>query len=736
MKAFIINIQGVVQSVGFRPAIYRIFKSYSGWVKNTQTGVKIYLEAELNENTIKKLIFDNKPPNSRIESIFISRIYTKKKAFKKFFIKKSSEKYGEVSIPPDLGICEECEKELIEPNNRRFLHPFINCTDCGPRYSIVMGSPYDRDKTTMKHFSMCEECRAEFENPVSRRFHAQPICCNQCGPRYVLIKNGKTKAVNQKGIKRLSEELQNGGVALVKGIGGYHIVCDAKNREASSKVLVIKKRTKKPFAVIAKNLETAKKYCSISKEEEKLLKSSAKPIVFLKPKDKIFLQNIRMGSPFLGVMLPYAPLHILLFHFSPLEFIVATSANESEKPLIYKEKDALNFKNIELVLVNNRKIVRPLEDSIVQVVNSKQTTLRFARGFAPGVFLKKSKRKILALGADIKNNIALAFKEKTILSQYTGDLSEFENLKRFEEKVDDMLRFFNFTPELVVCDRHPEYFSTEFGERQFGNILKKVQHHKAHFGSVMFEHNIDGEAIGVVLDGTGYGDDGNIWGGEFFLKRGEIIERIGHIEYLPFAFGDLGVKEPYRLACLWLYEIVGENAFSHELFQKYPFMIKAVKIKQNLKTSSAGRLFDVVSALLGIKTVSTYEAEAAISLTNEAFKSKAKDRFDHSLNGYNIDFKPALEQIASLKDIEKSKHAKMFHNTFVDAIVKNTLRLSKDTGIKTVVLSGGVFQNEIVLSMVEAILENKGLSVFRNEKAPINDGGVALGQIYLAELED
>ncbi len=736
MKAYIMEIKGVVQSVGFRPTIFRIFEHETGWVKNTQKGVKIYLETEVDQKTVVNLILSNKPPNAQIEKLSIKSHPIKKRAFNRFFIKQTESAIGDVSIPPDLGICDECAKELLDLNNRRYLHPFINCTNCGPRYSIISGSPYDREKTTMKYFPMCKHCRAEFEDPKSRRFHAQPICCNNCGPDYFLVDNRKPLYKNQEAIKALAGYLESGGVALVKGIGGYHLVCDAKNEDAVEKTLKLKHRTSKPFATIAKSLEIVEKYCYLNEKEGELLTSQIKPIVFLKPKKHNFLKSIRMDSPYLGVMLPYAPLHLLIFYFSNLEFIVATSANETERPLIYRDQDAIQFQGVDKVLTNNRKILRPLEDSIVQVVNDKQLTIRYARGFAPGVFLKKTKKRILALGADMKNNIAIALKNRVILSQYTGDLSEFENLKRFEEKVDDLLRFFNFEPELVVCDKHPEYFSTEFGEKRFGNILKKVQHHKAHFGSVLFEHSIDGEVIGVILDGTGYGDDGNIWGGEFFLKVDKAIERIGHIEYLPFGFGDLGVKEPYRLACLWLYEIMGENAFNHGLFEKYPFMKKAVKIKSNLQTSSAGRLFDVVSALLGVKTVITFEAEAAISLTNEAFKSNAEDRFDYSLNGYNIDFKPTLEQIALIKDINKPEHAKMFHNTFIDATVKNILRISKDMGVNTVALSGGVFQNEIVLSNVEKGLVSEGIKVFRNVKAPINDGGVALGQIYLAEMED
>jgi len=736
MKAYLIEISGVVQSVGFRPTIFRLFEHETGWVKNTKNGIKIYLETKLDEERIKRLILSKKPENAEIHSIKTIQTDIKKRAYKSFFIKQSRDETGEVSIPPDLGVCDECAKELFDPENRRYMHPFINCTQCGPRYSIITGSPYDRKNTTMKHFTMCQECHSEFTEPRNRRFHAQPICCNQCGPSYFLVKARKVVATNIAAVEQLAKYIEKGGVALIKGIGGYHIICDAKNNEALEKTLTIKKRVEKPFAVIAKDFETVRKYCHINEKERKLLNSQIKPIVFLKPRDNKLLTGVRMGSPFLGVMLPYTPLHLLIFHFSKLEFIVATSANETEKPLIYRDIDAVNFNSIEITLTNNRKIVRPLEDSIVQVINGKQTIFRYGRGFAPGIFLRKSKKRILALGADLKNNIALALGNKTILSQYTGDLSEFENLKRFEEKVEDMLKFFNFKPETVVCDKHPEYFSSEFGENHFSSILKKVQHHKAHFASAMLEHNINNDAVGVILDGTGYGDDGNIWGGEFFLKTGKTVERAGHIEYLPFGFGDMGVKEPYRLACLWLYEIMGDSAFNHSIFEKYPFMEKAVKVKSGLKTSSAGRVFDVVSALLDIKTVNTYEAETAIKLMNQAFKSDTEDKFNYSINDYNINFKPTLEEIALLKDIDKPKYSKMFHNTFIDAITENTLRISEDTGVKTVVLSGGVFQNEIVLSRIENNLKNKGLKVVRNEKSPINDGGVALGQIYLAELED
>ncbi len=633
-------------------------------------------------------------------------------------------------IPPDLGICENCLKEMFDKNNRRFLHPFINCTDCGPRFSIIESSPYDRDKTTMKNFKMCKQCKQEYEDPTDRRFHAQPIACKECGPSYFLVKDNQVIERDLEAIKLFCDILQNNDAALLKGIGGYHLVCDAFSNLATDKIKNIKNRQTKPFAVIARDIKTVEKYCLLNEHEKKALLSQIKPIVLLKVKEDKTLRSIRTNSPYLGVMLPYAPIHHLLFHFSNMEFIVATSANFTEKPLIYRDIDAVKFEGINYCLTNNRRILRPIEDSIVGYIGKRQIIHRYARGFAPGVFLKKTKPNILALGGDIKNNIALSFDNKIILSQYTGDLSEYENYLRFEEKLDDFMRFYNFKPDIVVCDKHPDYFSTNYATEHFNNV-KLIQHHKAHFGSVLLENGLDKDAIGVVMDGTGYGDDGAIWGGEFFVKLDGNIERVGHIKYMPFAFGDKAVKEPYRLAMLWLYSILKQEAFNHPLFEKHKSIARIIKNIKTSNTSSAGRLFDVASALLGIKEISTYEAEAAISLNYNAFGINTDKRFGYDLKGFDINFTPTIAEISRLyEDKNKKLQAAMFHNTFIDAVIENVLNISKKTGIKSVCLSGGVFQNEIVFKGIVSGLEKNGFEAYFNSQIPIGDGGIAFGQIW------
>ena len=727
-KAYLIRVIGIVQSVGFRPFIFKLFCRYTGWVKNDSNGVLIYLESSLSKDEVEKLIKDNKPENAKIESISINTFHIKKRAFGKFFIKETQKNRGNLVVPPDLSICENCQKELLDKKNRRYLHPFINCTDCGPRFSIIQETPYDRNKTTMKQFKMCKECKNEFENPLNRRFHAQPTACNLCGPEYFLIENKKLKKRGIEAIKEASIRLLKGEVALIKGIGGYHLVCDALNNRAVEKIKELKNRQNKPFAVIAKDLAIVEQRCIIGKLEKELLTNSQKPIVLLQTKYENILKNIRNKSPYLGVMLPYAPIHLLLFYFSDMEFIVATSANTTEKPLIYKDIDAVNFEGADFVLTNNRKIVRPIEDSIVKVIDEKSVIYRYGRGFAPGLFLKKTKPSILALGGDLKNNIALSFDNKIVLSQYTGDLEEYENYLRFDEKVQDFLQFFNTKPDIVVCDKHPNYISTNYALENFENIYQ-VQHHKAHFASVLFEHNLDEDAVGVVMDGTGFGDDGEIWGGEFFIHSNSKIEHIGRIEYMPFAFADRAVKEPYKLAVLWLTAFGIEK---HPLFDEYKTTSNMAKKARRSKTSSAGRLFDAASVLLDISKTSTYEAEAAINLTYEAHKAQTDRYFPYEIKNFNIDFSKTIKEMAHLyKTDKKPLYAKMFHNTFIKALTENILNISKSTGIKTIALSGGVFQNSIILKGVIEELLKMNIKVFFNEKAPINDGGIALGQIFI-----
>ncbi|AEA34279.1 carbamoyltransferase HypF [Hippea maritima] len=728
MKAFRIKVEGIVQSVGFRPFIYRLFKNCSGWVRNSSGYVEIYLECQTSKEKIKKLIKTKKPANSQIDSIHIEEFKINKRAFDGFFIKTSSNKNTTPSIPPDLSICDQCAKELFDEKNRRFLHPFINCTNCGARFSIITGAPYDRDKTTMRYFTMCKICNQEYNTPSDRRFHAQPICCNECGPEYFLINKKKIIAKGIEAIKKLSEFLTKGGIALVKGIGGYHLYCDAFNEDAIERVKQIKNRYSKPFAVIVRDINTLSDYCFMSTEEQKLIESQIKPIVLLRLKSNK-LQSATMGSPYLGAMLPYTPLHLLIFHFSKLKFLIATSANFTEKPLIYSDKDAVNFSETDYVLTNNRRIIRPLEDSIVKLVGNKKLIYRYARGFAPGVYSRKTKPNILAVGCDLKNNIAVSLKDKVVLSQYSGDLEEYENYLRFKEKVDDFLNFFKVKPDIVVCDKHPNYLSSNYAIENFENTLQ-VQHHKAHFASVLFEHQIKKPCLGVVLDGTGFGDDAAIWGGEFFIWDGKNIERVGHLKYMPFAFSEKAVKEPFRLAILWLKHL---NITNHPLFDKYPEITKAAAFIEKTETSSAGRLFDVAAVLLGIKEKNSYEAEAAVNLNYEAFRSHSKEKLSYTIKNNIVDFSPTIEQLVYLnKKTNRSDLAMMFHNTIIDAVFENILNISHSNNIKNIALSGGVFQNEIILSGIVSRLNKKGFDVYFNNTAPINDGGIALGQIWLA----
>ena len=680
---------------------------------------------------IKKIIIKNKPPNAFIKSIEYSVYKVKKFAYKSFIIKYSenSEKKN-VNITPDLGICKNCQKELFDSSDRRFLYPLITCTDCGPRFSIAKDGLFDRANTTMNVFKMCNNCASEYSDSRQRRFHAQTISCTQCGPRYFYVKNREVKYKDIEAVKKTASDLMNSQIGLLKGIGGYHLICNALDEHAVERIKHIKHREEKPFAIIAKDIEIAKKLVYLSKKEIGILQSQIKPIVLAKSKNDS-LKFVNLNSPFTGIMLPYAPIHLLLFYFSNLEAIVATSANISELPLINRDIDAINFTGVDFVLLNNRKILRPIEDSIVHFSSNKQLIFRYGRGFAPSPFYQKNiQPHILALGADMKNNIAVTLKDCAILSQYTSDLSNYKNYEQFCKKVDDFLSFFDIKKvNIAVCDKHPNYLSSSYARSNFDNVLE-VQHHKAHFASVLFENNYKDDCIGVVLDGTGFGDDGNIWGGEFFVKQQNNIERIGHLKYMKLYFGEKAIKEPYRIAASYIYSITGDIDYTKSLFTQYKDTIGIMSKLDFSLTSSAGRLFDAVSALINIKHKNTFEAQSAILLEYEARKHRSSKILDYKIDNFIIDFSETLKEIAKRRDLLS---AKLFHNTFSQAVFENTVSISKHTGIKTVALSGGVFQNGLIFSSLYKKLTQYGLKVIFNSRFPINDGSIAIGQIYLAQ---
>jgi hydrogenase maturation protein HypF len=730
MLAIKVKIYGIVQGVGFRPAMYNTFKSYTGWVRNSSCCLELYIESAKQIN-IKKIITKNKPQNAFIKSIDYSVHKIKKCAYKSFVIKYSQEdKQKNINITPDWGICKNCQKELFDSTNRRYLHPLITCTDCGPRFSIAKDGLFDRLNTTMGVFKMCDACYKEYTDSNQRRFHAQTISCRLCGPSYFYVKNKQVKFKDIEAIKKASVDLTHSKVGLLKGIGGYHLICNAFDESAIEKIKRIKHREEKPFAVIAKDIETAKKLAYLSKKEIEILDSQIKPIILAKYKDER-LKFVNLNSPFVGLMLAYAPIHMLLFYFSNLECIVATSANLSEFSLIYKDRDAVNFSGVDFVLLHNRKILRPIEDSIVHFYLNKQLIYRYARGFTPSPFyLKGIKPNILALGADMKNNIAVTLKDTIILSQYTPDLSNYANYEQFTKKVDDFLSFFDIKKvDLVICDKHPNYLSSNYARQTFYNTLE-VQHHKAHFASVLMENDYYDDCIGVVLDGTGFGDDGNIWGGEFFVKEKKLIKRIGHIKYFPIFFGEKAIKEPYRIAASYMYEITKDIEYAKFLFPEYKDIVALIPKLKPVLTSSAGRLFDAVSALLNIKHKNTFEAQSAMLLEYEAEKHTSAKILDYEVNNFIVDFSETLKTIAQRRDLLS---AKLFHNTFSQAVFENILSISKLTGISAVALSGGVFQNSLVFSDLYKKLIKAGLKVMFNSRFPINDGSVAVGQIYLAK---
>lgn len=730
MLAIKVKIYGVVQGVGFRPALYSAFRNYTGWVRNSSCCVELYIESTKPIN-IEKIIYKNKPQNAFIKSIEYSVYKIKKNSYKNFIIKYSQENNQKnINITPDWGICKNCQKELFDNTNRRYLHPLITCTDCGPRFSIAKDGLFDRQNTTMSAFKMCDECSKEYIDTNQRRFHAQTISCKACGPRYFYVINKQVRSKDIDAIKEASIDLTNSKVGLLKGIGGYHLICNGLDKLAVEKIKRIKHREEKPFAVIVKDIETAKKYAYLSKSEINMLESQIKPIVLAKSRSRD-LKLVNLESPYVGIMLAYAPIHLLLFYFSHLECLVATSANLSEFSLIYKDNDAVNFRGVDFVLMHNRKILRPIEDSIVHFSKNKQLIYRYARGFAPSPFyLKGIKPNILALGADMKNNIAITLKDTIILSQYTPDLSNYANYEQFTKKVDDFLTFFDIKKvDLAICDKHPNYLSSSYALQTYTNVVQ-LQHHKAHFASVLMENNYYGDCIGVVLDGTGFGDDGKIWGGEFFVKEKNSIKRIGHIKYFPIFFGDKAIKEPYRIAASYMYEITKDIEYVKFLFPGYKDTISLMPKLKPVLTSSAGRLFDAVSALLNIKHKNTFEAQSAILLEYEAKKHKSTKILDYEVNNFVIDFSETLKNIAKRRDLLS---AKLFHNTLTQAIFDNILSISKNTGISIVALSGGVFQNSLVFTDLYKKLIKAGLKVMFNSRFPINDGSIAIGQIYLAK---
>lgn len=758
-----IQLEGIVQGVGFRPFIHRLSQrsGLAGFTANTSYGVEIEVEGEGKIiRDFYRSLYRELPPLAKITQRRIK--FIRPKGYRDFIIKESKNTYlKNALISPDIGICNDCLKELFTSNDRRHLYPFINCTNCGARFSIIQGLPYDRPLTTMRKFKLCPSCKNEYENILDRRYHAQPNACAACGPQVELFAHNTQYTIhNTKGINAVKETiklLKAGNIVAIKGIGGFHIACDAQNTKAVVKLRIRKKRPFKPFAIMMRDLAQIKSICHVSGLEKRILFSPERPIVLLKKKiNSKATETLAPNNNYLGVMLPYAPLHYLLFSEElsgqiPLTSLVATSGNIADEPIEIKNNEAVNNLSgiCDYFLMHNRDIYNRLDDSIVQAVNNKPMILRRARGYCPLPFPVNAKmKKILGTGAELKNTFCLTRNRFAFLSQYIGDLKTYNTFSFYKQGISRFLSLFAVKPKIIAYDLHPDYLSTQYAKKlkynNKGIKLAGIQHHQAHIASVIAEHRIKENVIGVSFDGVGYGLDGKIWGGEFFFGNTRGLKRIAHLKYMPMPGADKATQEPYRMAISCLHMAFGQelDKLKIDFVKKFkPKIYNIINLITNspVFTSSAGRLFDAVSALLGICEIITYEAQAAIELQQAAEKSKTSSSYVFNLlketgGLFIIEPEGVIRGIVSdlERRIAKEEIARKFHNGLIGIAGATCRIIRRMNRINTVALSGGVFQNKLLLEGLTLYLKKSGFKVYYNELLPINDGAISLGQAALA----
>lgn len=745
IKAVKIQVQGLVQGVGFRPFIYLLALKYhiNGWIENRNDGVFIHAEGgEEDIDSFVKSILNEAPEASSVQDIIV--IETSSENPVDFQIIKSQSISDEITeISPDIAVCSKC---LIDLKNQkhRIDYPFINCTNCGPRFTIIYELPYDREKTSMAKFEMCEICHKEYTDIYDRRFHAQPVACNHCGPTYSLVSASNKITDFHLLLQECSSLIDNGEIIVIKGMGGYNISCDGRNETAVKKLRSLKKRENKPFAVMFRDIDSVRQYCHVNEIEEKALMSWRRPIVLLKNKQSLAF-SVSNGLSSTGCMLPYLPFHYLLFEKLKTPVIVLTSGNFSDEPIIIKDPEAIEkFKGVTSgVVTHNREIVNRTDDSVVFEAGGEIRLIRRSRGYVPSpIRLKINVEGIFGAGAELTNCFCIGKGHQAILSQHIGDLQNFETYEFYLESIERYKKMFRFKPEIIVCDLHPDYLSTSFAEKS-GLPVIKVQHHHAHIASVSGEYNLFEKVIGVAFDGVGLGTDGNIWGGEFFICDLFDFERVSHFEYIPVPGGDVAVNEPWRIAVSYLYKYFGNSLFDLKIpfiqngdTEKFMQIIEMIDKKINCPLyASAGRLFDAVSSLLNICTIAGYHAEAPMRL--ESAISNHTDRKYHIETGNIISFASLFEQLISdlQKNIPVSVISTCFHNSIADLIFRTVKFLHQEYRIKKVVLSGGSFQNKYLLERTINELTKLKFDVYSPVKIPANDGGISLGQLIIAALK-
>lgn len=758
-QATAIYLNGIVQGVGFRPFVFKLAEELDifGWVNNSSHGVTIHAEGN-NLDLFYQRLLKEAPPLARIvESRSVARELAHYGAFE--IVESEGDGDSDVLISPDVATCCDCLEDMADPRNRYYQFPFTNCTNCGPRYTIIRDVPYDRALTTMSEFPMCNSCAVDYKNPRDRRFHAQPVACEACGPKVQLC-DTLGRLIPGLGIDQLAQ----GGIIAVKGLAGFHLVCDARNAGAVRRLRDRKERGAKPFAVMARSVTKAHKEVKICAKEEELLRSSAAPIVVLERKSAFshsLPEEIAPGIHTLGIILPYTPLHHLLFE-GPYDFLVMTSANLSGRPLIYSNEEAFDeLQGIaDYFLMHNRDIYHPCDDSVVQVIGDEPVFHRRARGYVPLPILMPTiqvETPLLGVGGDLKNTFCLASGQRAFVSQYIGDMEGYENLQRFHQELKSFQRVVNITPSAIGYDKHPNYQLTRFALEQPWP-KHSVQHHHAHLVSVLGEWDRREPTLGVICDGTGFGEDHYIWGFEFLYGNSSGYMRKAHLEYLGLPGGDVGAKQPLRIAYSYLKTLFSSEAWETTEPLWAPLSILERKILdrqletgvQVFQTSSAGRLFDAVSGLLGVCTKVTYEGQAAIELESVG------TRFLQQLSQEDVDRMKENEQLLYSYEIRVEKTALIlgvrslfeemvrdvlqgvsggeiayrFHQTIAKAIVDLALRLG--VGKDPLVLSGGVFQNKLLTEAVLRNCQTHGINVLRSRVLPPGDGGLAFGQLLIA----
>ncbi len=738
-------VQGIVQGVGFRPWIHQLALNnrLSGFVLNSTVGVTIEIEGaeEAHQGFLREFRL-HPPPLAVIDEVHEQIL--EPAGYMGFEIRESLTASGEfVLVPPDIATCEACLEDFRDPRNRRFGYPFTNCTHCGPRYSIIQDIPYDRRYTTMSEFRMCEACEQEYHDPSDRRFHAQPNACPECGPQVELWDHEKLLSTRADAVSETRRLLKAGQIVAIKGLGGFHLACLASNEKSVRLLRERKRRSDKPFAVMARDMSTVAACCHVNDSDRLALTSPRRPVVLMRRRDGAPVsEQVAPGIGWLGVMLPYTPLHHLLFDDAGFDVLVMTSGNLSEEPIASRNDEIVPRldKLADAFLIHNRGIQTRVDDSVVRTFAGRDRTLRRSRGYAPHpIDLGTSVEQILACGGELKNVFCLSKEHYAVLSQHIGDMENLETLDAFRETLDHMKRFFRITPVAVAHDLHPNYLSTQFALSLEGMEKIGVQHHHAHIASCMAENRLDEKVIGVAFDGTGYGTDGRIWGGEFLVCDYASFERRVHFRYVPLAGGDTAVRQTWRSALAYLLDANQDPGFLAEKVPADAFRVVTRMLERRVntvETSSCGRLFDAVAAIAGVRLEANYEGQGAMEMEALAVCAAlpVDDAYPFQIANGDLDFSETIREIVRDRS-QPELVAGRFHNTLAHAITQVCADIANSDGIRRVCLSGGTFQNFHLVGLAAELLRKAGLEVYLHARVPPNDGGLCLGQAVIANRQ-